>query len=432
MQHATLRSSLPFLALFAACTTVVIVPHEAPPSPEPALAASEEAPAVTAPVAVPAPVDTPVAALEPAPNLQRPAATAQAPRPEGKPRVKLSVPTRQATTEALAQALAWLDAHQSADGSWDADGFVLRCGELGEGVCDGAGSTVHDVGVTGLALLALSHSRYHEEAAQAAGLWLLQQQDLDNGRLGSGASHEFLYNHGIATLALLTALGDRQDEALRSRIQGAVDYILRARNPYAAWRYDVPPIGDNDTSITGWMLASLTLAKERGFKIDEAALEGGLSWLDQVTDPATGRVGYDSVGSLSSRTPANEHYPREAGEAMTAVGLSSRLAVESGGRGDGLLSNHARVLQRRLPEWDPEGFGVDMYYWFHGTLGMKRLGAESWDAWRDAVLASAVHGQRRGGDEAGSWDPVGPWGYTGGRVYATALMACVLAECLEE
>jgi hypothetical protein len=33
-----------------------------------------------------------------------------------------------------------------------------------------------------------------------------------------------------------------------------------------------------------------------------------------------------------------------------------------------------------------------------------------------------VGSQRTEGDEKGSWDPVGPWGYAGGRVYSTALM----------
>ena len=32
-----------------------------------------------------------------------------------------------------------------------------------------------------------------------------------------------------------------------------------------------------------------------------------------------------------------------------------------------------------------------------------------------------------GRDERGSWDPVGPWGVDGGRVYSTA----ILAMCLE-
>ena len=41
---------------------------------------------------------------------------------------------------------------------------------------------------------------------------------------------------------------------------------------------------------------------------------------------------------------------------------------------------------------------------------------------KKAVLES----QRKDGDAKGSWDPVGPWGYSGGRVYSTALMTMCL------
>ena len=45
----------------------------------------------------------------------------------------------------------------------------------------------------------------------------------------------------------------------------------------------------------------------------------------------------------------------------------------------------------------------------------------------DAVRTAALAGQVRAGEERGSWDPVGPWGYAGGRVYATAMMCLALA-----
>ena len=32
----------------------------------------------------------------------------------------------------------------------------------------------------------------------------------------------------------------------------------------------------------------------------------------------------------------------------------------------------------------------------------------------------------RSGDDRGSWDPVGPWGFAGGRVYSTASMVLCL------
>jgi hypothetical protein len=72
-----------------------------------------------------------------------------------------------------------------------------------------------------------------------------------------------------------------------------------------------------------------------------------------------------------------------------------------------------------------------MYYWLHGTLALHLAGGEAWLAWRDALLRTLLPAQRddEGGPcgYRGSWDPVGPWGPDGGRVYATAAMAWALA-----
>ena len=145
-----------------------------------------------------------------------------------------------------------------------------------------------------------------------------------------------------------------------------------------------------------------------------------------MTDRASGRVGYDSVGSLSSRTPANEHFPRDRGEAMTAVGLASRAEVAGASNDRDVLAGHARVLKRSLPFWDADGQYVDMYYWFHGTRAMHALGGADWEAWRASLLAATVPNQA----PDGSWDPAGPWGYVGGRAYATALCALAIQRCL--
>jgi len=49
------------------------------------------------------------------------------------------------------------------------------------------------------------------------------------------------------------------------------------------------------------------------------------------------------------------------------------------------------------------------------------MGGASWEGWRAALDRVLIGSQRRDGDSKGSWDPVGPWGFSGGRVYATAM-----------
>jgi hypothetical protein len=68
-----------------------------------------------------------------------------------------------------------------------------------------------------------------------------------------------------------------------------------------------------------------------------------------------------------------------------------------------------------------------MYYWYYGTYAMFQMGGKYWKSWNEAMKKAVLESQRHDGDEKGSWDPVGPWGYTGGRVYATAS----LTLCLE-
>ena len=341
-------------------------------------------------------------------------------------------PYGRGTEKALRAALAWLANHQHANGSWDADGFQSRCGELGNTICGGPGNATHDVGVTGLALLAFlgdghttSEGRYQENVRRGVA-WLRRQQDPDSGLFGEDTSHDFLYDHAIATLAICESYTFGRSPLLHGVAQKAVHFIQRARNPYGAWRYDVPPTGDNDTSITGWMLFALTAAKDAGLVVDPEALTGGLAWIDEVTDPVTGRVGYDAPGTLSSRTPANEGFARDEGEAMTAVGLLCRIFLgQDRGTvvgGERIVEKHVELLQTCLPVWDEEGRGCDMYYWYYGSYAMFQVGGDAWRRWEAAMREAIVKSQRQSGDERGSWDPVGPWGYSGGRMYSTALM----------
>ena len=352
---------------------------------------------------------------------------------------------------AVERGLDWLARHQDEAGGWSAATFSTCCGP-GATTCTGSGRGEHDVGVTGLALLALLGSgdtlhdgRYRDAIRRGVG-WLVGQQDRDTGLVGTAASAEFFYDHAIATLAMSEALAGSKDPILERAVERAVESCLKARNEYAAWRYSVPPNGDNDTSVTGWMTYALASASDEGVEIGTAPFAGVAAWLEEVTDPETGRAGYTARGESSSRDASViGAYSPHLTEALTAMALHSRLRIHDALGGDAgsdrMIALGQEVLLSRLPEWDPNGGGPDegwtpedhgatndMIFWYFGTLAMARLGGDEWTRWRAAIARSTLPNQRvEPVCAAGSWDPGGPWGHVGGRVYSTAL----LVQCLQ-
>ena len=134
------------------------------------------------------------------------------------------------------------------------------------------------------------------------------------------------------------------------------------------------------------------------------------------------------MGSNSQRyIDLNEHYPSKKAETCTALGLLCRFELGQVPKTTPILARSADLMLKTLPEWDSDDFGCDMCFWYFGSPAMLRMGGKHWKRWNKAVKPALLDNQRRDGHAAGSWDPVGPWGSTGGRVYSTAL----LALCLE-
>ncbi|MFT5284819.1 MAG: hypothetical protein ACI8TQ_000978 [Planctomycetota bacterium] len=337
---------------------------------------------------------------------------------------------------ALQDGLEWLKNHQASDGSWDCDGFDLECGKLGSTRCGGAGYPEHDVGVTGLAVLAFmgmgstTKKGTYKEIVNKGINYLKSQQDPDSGLIGDRASTEYIYNHVIATLAICENYYFSKSPSHKRVAQKAIDFITAARDPYGVWRYDVPSIGEGDTSVTGWMIFALASAKDAGLKIDTASFASTLNFFDDMTDTSNGRVGYLARGTGSSRIPGiNDDYPVEKGEALTAVALLCRIFLEQDPSTEKVMEKHADLLLKTLPKWEPDENGCDMYYWYYGTYAMFQMGGHKssyWKNWEKSIDAAVIKSQNRDGNEKGSWDPVGPWGYAGGRVYSTALMVLTL------
>ena len=354
--------------------------------------------------------------------------------------------------DALDDALRWLAAHQSPDGRWEADGFYRWCDLRPVSDTskhpDGRGKALYDPGVTGLALCAFLGAGYTNRGKHpfakvvSRGLRFLKNVQDPEGCFGPRTTQQYIYSHATAALAMVEAYGMTGSSIWKGSAQRALDFIALTRNPYFAWRYGVKP-GDNDTSVTGWMMMALKSAqiinndiakrrsKQRPLVIDESAFDGIRAWLDKATDKDYGRVGYVQRGSGSAR-PQDlvDRFPADKSEALTAVGVLARVFMGEDPRKSDLIKKGAALMSKLPPTWNKADGSIDMYYWYYGTLAMFQVGSRPWEAWKKAMNKAIVETQRKDTDHCqykGSWDPVGPWGGDGGRVYSTALMAMCLA-----
>ncbi|HZN39479.1 MAG TPA: prenyltransferase/squalene oxidase repeat-containing protein [Planctomycetota bacterium] len=364
----------------------------------------------SAPVAEPPPRE-PVAVAP----VRRPAARAE-------PEVNVSPA---AMTKVAANAVAWLVRHQDEDGRWDAEGFMKHDKE--GAACDGAGNPTYDVGVTGLGLLALlaegntvRAGQYRENVLRAV-RWLQEQQQ-ENGLFGTNAGADFIYGHAIATYAMCEAYGLSDHRPIKPVAQKGLDYIASHRNPYGVWRYQ-PRDNDNDSSVTTWCVLACASGNFFGLQVDPAALKAASVWFDSVTGP-DGHAGYLKVGDLSSRRAgAEKRFPPELGEAMTAAALLCRYSLGRTPEQSAVMELSANLLASKPPCWDQAQGSIDEYYWYFGTKALWHAGGRQWAEWQRKLGDALIKTQRRDGNFAGSWDPVGVWGETGGRLYTTALLA---------
>ncbi|MCA8966123.1 MAG: terpene cyclase/mutase family protein, partial [Planctomycetes bacterium] len=331
------------------------------------------------------------------------------------------------TEQALKDGLEWLANHQDDDGKWDTDEFMKHdpAGDL----CDGPGQPEHDVGVTGLALLAFlgdghtTRAGIYKERVTRGIKWLRDQQDFESGLIGEKIGHSYMYSHGIASLAMCEAYYFSKYKILKKNAQLGINYLERHRNPYSVWRYQ-PRDNDNDTSVTTWAAMALCSGRSFGLQVNPNAVQMIGNWYDQVTDDK-GRSGYTKVGERSSRKPGDHsaRFPVERGEALTAAALLGRFMIGQEPASKAVMAKSAGLLLAQPPQWQKDR--IDAYYWFFGSFAMYQMGGEFWEGWAPHLAGLLTH-QRQDGNFAGSWDPVGVWDEDGGRIYATALYSLAL------
>jgi len=309
---------------------------------------------------------------------------------------QISYPAADKAT-AVAQALAWLERTQEADGHWD----TARWGA----------QRMYSVGLTALALLALSADTpaltAPPHAALARGLdWLVAQQDV-RGQLGPDGSAT-MYNHSMATLALLEGTALETNAAHRAACRRALAYISAAQRTSGGWGYSRGPADNVNTSITVWQLQALLRAEELGFAEARPPVARGLAWLGERVS-AEGRMGYRRA----------DDFPNGA-ETLTAAGALCLLRAADAARDPRLARMLAWVRGTAAQPATPDYYRC---YFVSAALAAAGGGA---DPALEQMLGTVLARQAHAGAEAGSWTPGDRWSRAGGRIYATAMAVLAL------
>ena len=303
---------------------------------------------------------------------------------------------REEAPDLARSAIEWLERAQEPSGSFSA----ARWG----------GRYEHDVGLTGLAALALLPHRESREATARAIDSILSRQSPE-GRFGPDV-REAAYNHGIATVAVLEGLEAIGGERLREPLNRALEHIQKTQHEGGGWGYAGADMEGPNTAATCWPLQALLKARALGWSGLEGSIDEAFRYLTRVAD-RSGRLGYRRAGELP-------------GDALSSMGalcvLLARddLSVPVVLRGR-LLDQVARAMVRSRP-------GEELYKDFFIASVAGALPADRRERWRNDARQALALLQVREGPDRGSWEPRDIWSPAGGRVYATALGALILVS----
>jgi hypothetical protein len=306
---------------------------------------------------------------------------------------------------AVQSALIWLASKQEKNGSWRMNGPWADSGRW-----------EHRAFATGMALLAFqgdgnSHARGPFRETVARGLRALGRLQSAEGEFASEnrLAQDAGYSQAICTMALCDLYGMTRDAEVRIRAEKAIACCVQSQDAArGGWRYQ--PCAGSDTSVTGWVVMGLSMARAAGLYVPSPVFSRAHEYLNSVTNDGATYAYQPGQGPTAS---------------MTAEAMLCRQLL-------GWTTNDARLLAgaKHLLEWSPRPEERDLYYWYYGTQAMHNIGGELWHTWNTTLRDLLVASQEAREPEGGSWHPREPypdrWNAHGGRLYTTCLSIYIL------
>jgi squalene cyclase len=309
------------------------------------------------------------------------------PRARTVPEGSLALVTPEAE-RAIATGLAWLAAHQNADGSF------------------GSGAYRGNIAVTSLAALALmasgsSPGRGPHGAQVDKALEYVMANTSGSGFIAVDSSTPGpMYSHGWGTLFLAEAYGMSRRPEVREKLQKAVQLIIDTQNDEGGWRYQ-PVRRDADLSVTICQINALRAARNAGLFVPRETVDACIRYVKRSQNPDGGFC-YMLPGGPSA-------FPRSA---AGVVALYSAAVYDSEEIDRGIA-----YLKQFLPERKVSPFYAHFFYaHYYAAQAMWIRGGEDWNTWYTAIRDDLVRRQT----------PEGSWADSVGADYGTAMALIVL------
>ncbi|MFK7777027.1 MAG: terpene cyclase/mutase family protein [Gimesia sp.] len=297
------------------------------------------------------------------------------------------------TRVAVNRGLKFLVDRQHADGSF------------------GSGSTFkQNVAVTalcGMALLADGNTpgrgKYGRQVQKAVDFILASCKPSGYIIAPESISHGPMYGHGFATLFLAEVYGMTHSKDVRTKLEKAVELIVKSQNSKGGWRY-TPESKDADLSVTVCQIMALRAARNCGIYVSKEVIDRCIEYVKKSQNP-DGGFRYQLVRQAVSE------FPRSAAGvvALYSAGIYKGPEIENG----------LEYLTRHLP--NQRYFRGSHYYYgqYYAVQAMWQAGADYWERWYSAIREELISSQMT----TGSWRPDS----SNCAEYSTA-MACIVLQ----
>lgn len=221
-----------------------------------------------------------------------------------------------------------------------------------------------------------------------------------------------MYEHGLATLALVEMYGMDPDPELELKTRKAVDLILKCQSPQGGWNYNPNPT-NGDLSVSVMQIVAMRAANNAEIPVPADNINRAVKYLYDHANPGGGGYGYGGPG---------------AGPQTSAAGTLSMQLL--GKHDDPQVAKTLDYLLSFKPTSEQfQLYGTSYFYYYHyyAIQAFYQAGGKHWNEWHPPVRELLLKNQNKDG----SWDvPPGSAEVEGtvgpNKVYWTALATLVL------